>query len=52
MLSANVEAGGHDDTRTTFTLVPEIADLIAKERPDTLLCAAGDIGDGRGLAAR
>jgi nitronate monooxygenase len=25
--------------------------LIAKERPETLLCAAGGIGDGRGLAA-
>lgn len=45
------EAGGHTDTRATMTLVPEIADLIARQKPDTLLCAAGGIGDGRGLAA-
>jgi nitronate monooxygenase len=45
------EAGGHGEARATFTLVPEVADLIAKERPETLLCAAGGIGDGRGLAA-
>ena len=35
----------------TFTLVPEVADLIAARSPDTLLCAAGGIADGRGLAA-
>jgi len=34
-----------------MTLVPEIADLLAHESPDTLLCAAGGIADGRGLAA-
>lgn len=45
------EAGGHGERRGTFSLVPEVADLIAKESPDTLLCAAGGIGDGRGLAA-
>lgn len=45
------EAGGHGERRGTFSLVPEVADLIAKENPDTLLCAAGGIGDGRGLAA-
>lgn len=45
------EAGGHGEKRATFTLVPEIADLIARTRPETLLCAAGGIGDGRGLAA-
>ncbi len=45
------EAGGHGDTRGTFTLVPEVADLLAKRSPDTLLCAAGGIADGRGLAA-
>ncbi|SFV29854.1 NAD(P)H-dependent flavin oxidoreductase [Hyphomicrobium facile] len=45
------EAGGHGEKRGTFGLVPEVADLIAKENPDTLLCAAGGIGDGRGLAA-
>jgi nitronate monooxygenase len=31
--------------------VPELADLIAARAPDTLLCAAGGIADGRGLAA-
>ena len=45
------EAGGHGDTRGTFTLVPEVADLLASRSPDTLLCAAGGIADGRGLAA-
>lgn len=45
------EAGGHGERRGTFGLIPEVADLIAKENPDTVLCAAGGIGDGRGLAA-
>lgn len=45
------EAGGHGEKRATFTLVPEVADYIALHAPDTLLCAAGGIGDGRGLAA-
>ena len=45
------EAGGHGEERATFTLVPEVADLIARERADALLCAAGGIADGRGLAA-
>jgi nitronate monooxygenase len=45
------EAGGHCQTRSTMTLVPEVADLIAKLSPETLLCAAGGIADGRGLAA-
>jgi len=31
--------------------VPEISDYIARHSPDTLLCAAGGIGDGRGLVA-
>lgn len=45
------EAGGHGAKRATMTLVPEIADLLAREAPETLLCAAGGIADGRGLAA-
>lgn len=46
------EAGGHGlGTRSTFTLVPEVADLISSRTPGTLLLAAGGIGDGRGLAA-
>ena len=34
-----------------LTLTPEIADLLARENPDTLLVSAGGIADGRGLAA-
>src|SRR3954452_8261068 len=46
------EAGGHGTgTRSTFTLVPEAADLIATRRPDALLLAAGGVADGRSLAA-
>ena len=45
------EAGGHGESRATFTLVPEVRDAITKHSPDTLLCAAGGIADGRGLAA-
>jgi nitronate monooxygenase len=40
------EAGGHGERRATFTLVPEVADLIAKCAPETLLCAAGGVADG------
>lgn len=49
------EAGGHGanalEGRSTFTLVPEIADYLAAHAPDTLLLAAGGVADGRGLAA-
>ncbi|MBY8976796.1 nitronate monooxygenase [Rhodobacteraceae bacterium NNCM2] len=45
------EAGGHGERRATFTLVPEVADYIAGHAPETLLCAAGGVADGRGLAA-
>ena len=45
------EAGGHGATRATLTLVPEVADLLARESPTTLLVAAGGVADGRGLAA-
>src|SRR3954452_19612448 len=45
------EAGGHGATRATLPLVPEVADLLARESPATLLVAAGGIADGRGLAA-
>src|SRR3712207_2472841 len=41
------EAGGHGTgTRSTFTLVPEAADLIAAQRPQVLLPAAGGVADG------
>ena len=51
IVAQGTEGGGHGGTRATLTLVPEIADLIAKRAPQTLLCAAGGIADGRGLAA-
>jgi nitronate monooxygenase len=34
-------AGGHGEKRATFTLVPEIADLIAARAPETLLLRGG-----------
>lgn len=49
------EAGGHGasalEGRSTFTLVPEVADYLAAHSPSALLLAAGGIADGRGLAA-
>lgn len=45
------EAGGHGALRGTLSLVPEVADFLAREAPDTALAAAGGIADGRGLAA-
>src|SRR5262245_16984248 len=51
IVAQGTEGGGHGGTRATLTLVPEIADLIARRAPQTLLCAAGGIADGRGLAA-
>ncbi len=50
IVAQGAEAGGHGERRATFTIVPEVADLIAARSPDTLLCAAGGVGDGRGLA--
>ena len=40
-----------EHARSTFTLVREVADLLGERSPATLLCAAGGIADGRGLAA-
>jgi nitronate monooxygenase len=45
------EAGGHSGHRGVFTLVPEAADYLARHAPQTVLVAAGGVGDGRGLAA-
>ncbi|MDR7304120.1 NAD(P)H-dependent flavin oxidoreductase [Haloactinomyces albus] len=46
------EAGGHGyGSRTTLTLVPEIADLVARRGLDVAVLAAGGIADGRGMAA-
>jgi nitronate monooxygenase len=51
IVAQGTEAGGHGAARATLTLVPEIADYLAKESPATILVAAGGIADGRGLAA-
>ena len=51
LVAQGAEAGGHGEKRATFTLVPEVADLISARAPETLLCAAGGVADGRGLAA-
>lgn len=51
IVAQGAEAGGHAEKRATLPLVPEIADLLAARAPDALLCAAGGIADGRGLAA-
>jgi nitronate monooxygenase len=51
VVAQGTEAGGHGARRATMTLVPEVADLLARRSPDTLLVAAGGIADGRGLAA-
>ena len=51
IVAQGAEAGGHGESRATFTFVPEVADLVRRQAPDTLVCAAGGIADGRGLAA-
>lgn len=51
IVAQGAEAGGHGEARGTFALVPEIADEIARQNSEALLCAAGGISDGRGLAA-
>lgn len=51
IVAEGCEAGGHSGYRGVFTLVPEAADYLAQFAPDTVLVAAGGVGDGRGLAA-
>ena len=51
IVAQGAEAGGHGASRATLTLVPEIADYLARAAADTLLLAAGGVADGRGLAA-
>src|SRR5262249_27946169 len=51
IVAQGAEAGGHGLSRATLTLVPEVADYLAKTAPATVLVAAGGIADGRGLAA-
>ncbi len=52
LVAQGTEAGGHGlRTRGTITLVPDVVDLVARERPEVLVLAAGGIADGRGIAA-
>ncbi|MCP5267162.1 MAG: nitronate monooxygenase [Burkholderiaceae bacterium] len=51
VVAQGAEAGGHGALRGTLGFVPEVADHLAAQAPDTLLLAAGGIADGRGLAA-
>lgn len=51
VIAQGAEAGGHGRARATMTLVPEVADMLARDHPEVLLLAAGGIADGRGLAA-
>ena len=51
IVAQGAEAGGHGLSRSTFTLVPEVADYLTRAAPATVLVAAGGIADGRGLAA-
>lgn len=51
VVAQGTEAGGHGGSRAMFTLVPEVADLLAGRSTNTLLVAAGGVADGRGLAA-
>ena len=45
------EAGGHGATRATLTLVPEVADLLARESPATLMLGADGVMLGSRLWA-
>ncbi|WP_335339557.1 nitronate monooxygenase [Falsihalocynthiibacter arcticus] len=51
LVAQGAEAGGHGEARATMTLVPEVADWVAKNMPHVVVLAAGGIADGRGLAA-
>ncbi|MFW8635458.1 NAD(P)H-dependent flavin oxidoreductase [Cribrihabitans pelagius] len=51
IVAQGADAGGHGEARGTIALIPEIADEIARRNNQALLCAAGGITDGRGLAA-
>ena len=52
LVAQGTDAGGHGlTTRGTISLVPNVVDLVARERPEVLVLAAGGIADGRGIAA-
>jgi nitronate monooxygenase len=47
VVAQGTEAGGHTGRIGTLALVPQVIDAVAP----TAVCAAGGIGDGRGIAA-
>jgi nitronate monooxygenase len=47
IIAQGTEAGGHGQSQTLFTLLPQVVDAC----PDIPVVAAGGIADGRGLAA-
>ena len=55
IIAQGAEAGGHGmnalNGRSTFSLVPELADWLAAHSPSTMLLAAGGVANGRTLAA-
>ena len=51
IVAQGAEAGGHGASRATLPFVPEAADYLKKNSPETVLLASGGIADGRGLAA-
>jgi nitronate monooxygenase len=51
VVAQGAEAGGHGAGRASLPFVPQVADRVAAQAPDTLVVAAGGIADGRGLAA-
>ncbi|MBY0441185.1 MAG: nitronate monooxygenase [Mycobacteriaceae bacterium] len=52
LVAQGSEAGGHGmSARSTFTLVPEVVDLVAQRSAQIPVVAAGGVADGRGLAA-
>ena len=45
LVAQGTDAGGHGlSTRGTISLVPSVADLVARERPEAMVLAAGSIG--------
>ena len=52
VVAQGTDAGGHGLTsRGTMSFVPNVVDMVARERPEVLVLAAGGIADGRGIAA-
>lgn len=52
LAAQGTEAGGHGlVSRATFSLVPEVVDLVSSRGSDAMVLASGGVADGRGLAA-